>query len=129
MLPSTALRLRWRGAAMVAAWLACELHWLYWAYYLEFMGQNTFLQVWVASLAFFGANVGVIAALVSAHRVAPLFRDGELQGFSSAAARARGGGGSAAVPASEASRGGERDGRGAGGGAAPRGARRRSGKL
>ena len=100
MLPSTALRLRWRGATMLAAWLVCELHWLYWAYCLEFLGRNTFLQVWGASLAFFGVNVGVVATLVSAHRVAPLFRAGELQGYPSAVA-----GGGSTEPVGDASHG------------------------
>lgn len=57
-----------RAAAMAAAWLAAELHWLFWAYRLEFLGQAVFLGVWAAGLAFFAVNVWVMLELVGAKR-------------------------------------------------------------
>ena len=43
------------GGALIACWLLSEWHWLYWAYQLEFMGRNTFLQV---CLGLFAGTLG-----------------------------------------------------------------------
>ncbi|GLD95477.1 hypothetical protein PINS_up004122 [Pythium insidiosum] len=78
ILPTTTLRLRWRGLALVFAWLGSELHWLYWAFHLEMKGENTFLPLWFAGVLFFAVNVGVLATLMRHHEFAPLFHSGEI---------------------------------------------------
>ncbi|CAH0482503.1 unnamed protein product [Peronospora belbahrii] len=55
--PLTSLKFKWQGAAMIAAWLGGEFHWLYWAYQLEMQGINTFFPLWVAGLVFFSVNL------------------------------------------------------------------------
>lgn len=75
-----------RGAAMAAVWLGAELHWLSWAYRLEFLGQDVFLGVWAAGLLFFAANAWVVLSIVrAAARARPLAP------FVRAAAASRGG--------------------------------------
>jgi len=39
-------------------------YWLYSAYRLEFLGENTFLQVWLAGVLFFTVNIGIIVAFM-----------------------------------------------------------------
>jgi len=63
---------------MCLLWFVCELHWLYWGYRLEFVGDNVFLQLWGASMLFFGANVLILWILLRNHKFAPLFKDGNL---------------------------------------------------
>ena len=38
------------------------------AYLLEFKGNNTFFFIWLESLAFFCANVTILARLIRRHR-------------------------------------------------------------
>jgi phosphatidylinositol glycan class M len=38
------------------------------AYLLEFKGNNTFTFIWVESLAFFCANVGILAKIIRKYR-------------------------------------------------------------
>lgn len=49
-----------------ACWLCAQLHWLGWAYMLEFRGKNVFLHVWIASVLFFAASVALLCALLRA---------------------------------------------------------------
>ncbi|KAE9000913.1 GPI mannosyltransferase 1 [Phytophthora rubi] len=77
--PLTSLRFKWKGLAMIAAWLGGELHWLYWAYYLEMQCSNTFFPLWLAGLAFFSVNVGILATLMRHHSFTPLFRRGQIR--------------------------------------------------
>lgn len=51
----------------VLPWAVAELHWLWWAYQLEFLGRPTFREVWAAGLLFFLVNVAEASALVVAH--------------------------------------------------------------
>ncbi|CAI5717367.1 unnamed protein product [Hyaloperonospora brassicae] len=73
VLPQTSLAFKWKGVAMIAAWLGGELHWLFWAYHLEMQGVNTFFSLWVAGLIFFSVNVGILAAFMRCHSFTPLF--------------------------------------------------------
>ena len=43
--------------SMWGIWLICELLWNLSAYYLEHLGYNDFLWIWIASLLFFAVNV------------------------------------------------------------------------
>ena len=38
------------------------------AYFLEFKGYNTFQFIWIESLAFFAANVGLLSKFVRIYR-------------------------------------------------------------
>ena len=57
----------WGGTGAAAAWFAAEIHWLLWAYYLEFEGKNVFFNLWIAGLIFFAANLSCIIYLVRSH--------------------------------------------------------------
>lgn len=46
-----------RASSPTAVWLAL-------AYRVEFRGESRFLALWLASLAFFAANVAILVALV-----------------------------------------------------------------
>ena len=45
-----------------------QASWLLPAYLLEFKGNNTFFFIWLESLAFFCANVTILARLIRRHR-------------------------------------------------------------
>lgn len=50
---------------MVGVWLGTEVHWLYWGYRLEFLGENVFLQLWLAGCLFFLGNCWIIRKLLA----------------------------------------------------------------
>ncbi|KAL2631626.1 hypothetical protein R1flu_016312 [Riccia fluitans] len=76
ILPFTSLKLRWRGAALISVWTAAQVHWLGWAYLLEFKGKNTFLPLWTASLVFFAANLLVLETIIQHYSFTPVFQQG-----------------------------------------------------
>lgn len=49
-------------------WSFAQGSWLLPAYLLEFKGNNTFLFIWLEGLAFFCANVGILAKIIRRHR-------------------------------------------------------------
>ena len=49
-------------------WGFAQSSWLLPAYMLEFKGNNTFLFIWLEGLAFFCANVGILAKLIRKYR-------------------------------------------------------------
>merc|ERR1712025_33301 len=49
-------------------WGFAQSSWLLPAYMLEFKGNNTFLFIWLEGLAFFCANVGILAKIIRKHR-------------------------------------------------------------
>lgn len=53
-----------KAATLVLPWVLTEVHWLYWGYRLEFLGENVFLQLWMASIMFFIANINVLTQLI-----------------------------------------------------------------
>jgi len=63
------------GVLMIAGWLATELHWLYWAYRVEFLGLNDFRGVFVAGVLFFAVNVGILVRLMRRRRLAVVKRE------------------------------------------------------
>lgn len=77
-LPSTRLSAL-GGLGVAVLWSVTQLHWLGWAYLLEFQGWNVFLPLWGASLAFFAANVFAICVVVAHHSYVPVFKDGVVQ--------------------------------------------------
>ena len=68
----------YRAAAHAVAWTLSLLAWLGCAHQLEFRAKNLFVPLWLASLAFLGANVALIRLAIELHRPTPLFRAGRL---------------------------------------------------
>lgn len=55
-----------------------QLHWLFWAFHLEMKGANTFFPLWLAGLAFFAVNIGILTTLMTHHTYSPLFSNGRI---------------------------------------------------
>ena len=53
-----------KGLYLGVAWVATQGMWLYYAYGFEMLGQNTFVQMWIATLLFFGVNVYILGEIV-----------------------------------------------------------------
>ena len=49
-------------------WVIAQLHWLAWAYLLEFQGYSVHLEVWIASLLVLVANVYLMSTCISCSR-------------------------------------------------------------
>lgn len=49
-------------------WGFAQTSWLLPAYMLEFKGNNTFVFIWLEGLAFFSANVGILAKMIRRYR-------------------------------------------------------------
>ncbi|XP_037071790.1 GPI mannosyltransferase 1-like [Pollicipes pollicipes] len=58
------------GALLLALWYFAQACWLLPAYLLEFEGRSVHRLVWAESVAFFCANVGILARLVRKYDVA-----------------------------------------------------------
>ncbi|KAL0912325.1 hypothetical protein M5K25_018289 [Dendrobium thyrsiflorum] len=74
ILPWSKMRLKWKGFLCISLWIGSQVHWLMWAYLLEFKGRNVFLQLWLASILFLAANTSVLLILTQHHVYAPLFQ-------------------------------------------------------
>lgn len=55
-----------------------QLHWLGWAYMLEFKGRAVYLGVWAASIFFLAANVALIVQLLYSFSAPISFREQSL---------------------------------------------------
>ena len=56
---------RWkRDTSLAAAWVATQALWLYEGYRLEFLGESRFVELGVASVGFFAANVGLVGVVI-----------------------------------------------------------------
>ncbi|ONK65742.1 uncharacterized protein A4U43_C06F460 [Asparagus officinalis] len=73
ILPWSSMKLKRKGLLCVLVWMGSQVHWLTWAYLLEFKGQNVFLQLWIASLVFLASNTWVLLMVIKHHRYSPLF--------------------------------------------------------
>ena len=58
----------------MAAWATAQLHWLGWAYMLEFQGRPVFLGVWAASIVFLAANAALLVQLLRSFRAPVSFK-------------------------------------------------------
>lgn len=68
------MRYKWEGLCCIALWMGAQMHWLMWGYLLEFKGKNVFLQLWIASLLFLGANTAILVMIIRRHAYSPLFK-------------------------------------------------------
>jgi len=59
----------------LGGWAAAQLHWLGWAYLLEFEGRSVYLGVWAAGIVFLVANVAVIVQLLRSFVAEYSFRE------------------------------------------------------
>ncbi|KAG0344927.1 hypothetical protein BG004_004084 [Podila humilis] len=67
------LGLRGRGGGMLLGWVATQGLWLSQAYNLEFLGMNTFWNLFLASGAMFAANVWILCELIMGAEYEPIF--------------------------------------------------------
>ncbi|KAI9309325.1 PIG-M-domain-containing protein [Cunninghamella echinulata] len=68
VLPSTDISFRWKGASLVLAWIISQALWLQSAYQLEFMGENTFISLWISSILFFISNCWIVVSFILNHQ-------------------------------------------------------------
>ncbi|KAI8071330.1 PIG-M-domain-containing protein [Gongronella butleri] len=73
ILPSTAIQLKWHGLALILFWVVGQALWLQSAYQLEFLGQNTFFSLWMASIVFFIINGWIAVSLIANHQFERVF--------------------------------------------------------
>ncbi|KAG6509736.1 hypothetical protein ZIOFF_027741 [Zingiber officinale] len=73
ILPWTSMKMKWKGFICITVWMTSQMHWLMWAYLLEFKGRNVFIQLWVASLLFLAANTFVLLTIIQYHKYSPIF--------------------------------------------------------
>ncbi|XP_044767029.1 GPI mannosyltransferase 1 [Coccinella septempunctata] len=52
----------------ITIWFLAQGAWLLPAYLLEFKGQNTFIFIWLQSVAFFCANIAILGRLIMHHK-------------------------------------------------------------
>ena len=65
----TKVKLKNREALVcLLVWVVTQCAWLLPAYYLEFQGSHTYQVIWVESLAFFTANVGLLSKFIRKYR-------------------------------------------------------------
>lgn len=59
---------KYEAVTSLLLWGFTQASWLLPAYFLEFKGYNTFQFIWIESLAFFAANVGLLSKFVRMYR-------------------------------------------------------------
>ena len=78
LLPLSLPRMRltkWEALVSALLWSAAQGFWLLFAYYLEFQGSGTFHIIWMESLAFLMANVGLLSKFIRKYREMSLASD------------------------------------------------------
>lgn len=56
------------AVSLVVIWFFGQASWLLPAYYLEYEGRNTFLYIWIESIAFFCSNLGILGRIVKSYQ-------------------------------------------------------------
>ncbi|KAL7413130.1 PIG-M-domain-containing protein [Mrakia frigida] len=59
---------RWKSMSMLAAWIVGQALWLLPAFQLEFLGRETFLLLWAASILFLVVNGVIMGEMMQAFR-------------------------------------------------------------
>ncbi|XP_075987539.1 phosphatidylinositol glycan anchor biosynthesis class M [Anticarsia gemmatalis] len=54
---------------LALAWVTCQGAWLFYAYMLEFRGQEVFFYIWMKSVFFFASHIYVLAQLIKTYRL------------------------------------------------------------
>eukprot|EP01028_Stygiella_incarcerata_P008536 TRINITY_DN37293_c1_g1_i1.p1 TRINITY_DN37293_c1_g1~~TRINITY_DN37293_c1_g1_i1.p1 ORF type:complete len:464 (-),score=93.57 TRINITY_DN37293_c1_g1_i1:53-1444(-) len=80
ILPFSRIRL-WKAISMISIFAATQGLWLWFAYQLEFLGENTFFSIWVAGVVFFVGNIWIAAEICRNHQSEPLFARGKINRF------------------------------------------------
>ena len=63
------IQMKWTHAViLLMVWYFIQIAWLLPAYYLEFEGRHTFMYVWLASLAFFCGNIGILVQVIKNYK-------------------------------------------------------------
>jgi len=66
------LDMSWVKAGILSIlWFVAEISWLTPAYFLEFQAFNTFVPIWLESVAFFCCNMGILMAIISSYKMIP----------------------------------------------------------
>ena len=86
--PQSGMSLR-EAAALAAAWVAAEAHWLFWAYFLELEGRSTFRGLFLAGLLFLAANCALLVRMAAKHIFVPVFARGQIVRLDEALERAQ----------------------------------------
>jgi phosphatidylinositol glycan class M len=55
---------KWLGLGLLIAWIAGQGLWLYFAYGLEHLGENTFFQLFITSTIFYFAQIGIMVSFI-----------------------------------------------------------------
>lgn len=58
---------------MLIGWAVSQGLWLSQAYYLEFLGMNTFINLFVASALMYATNVWILVELITGATYEPIF--------------------------------------------------------
>lgn len=64
----TSIEWKWRGIGMLLIWFGAQALWLSQAYRLEMLGQNTFLEIWIAGIVLFLVHNWIVAQFISHHQ-------------------------------------------------------------
>jgi phosphatidylinositol glycan class M len=64
-LPYLEFKSKFRPILMAALWQGAQLLWLFFAYKLEFLGENTFFQIWLSGVVYFAINVWILHQLIT----------------------------------------------------------------
>ena len=80
-LVSPQLNITWSNGVVVPVllWVLAQIHWLAWAYLLEFTGRSVHLQVWVASVAMLVATVHLMCCFIARSKSAPFANNRDCQ--------------------------------------------------
>ncbi|KAJ2029884.1 GPI mannosyltransferase 1 [Coemansia sp. S2] len=71
--PYNSQRLVVKGLILLGVWFGSQALYLQQAYRLEFLGENTFAQLWIAGLAIFVANNWILQQIITTQNIVPLF--------------------------------------------------------
>lgn len=74
VLPQSRLSMR-SLMIMLVGWGSTQAIWLNYAYRLEFLGHNTFFQIWISGIAFFLANIAIIIMFIKNQTIVPFFKE------------------------------------------------------
>jgi phosphatidylinositol glycan class M len=52
------------GILLLLSWISGQALWLYYAYQLEHLGYNTFVQLWISSIVFYSVQIAIIVSFI-----------------------------------------------------------------